>query len=311
MKSRRRPASRRRMMKFMIPFWRHISIGVLPIAAAVVVAVAAAIPASAMDGNVPDNRPATAAGEITAMYWHGLNRDPDAGGFNSYMWFANQNCRWGVLSASFQILNSAEAHNVWQNNPQRLAGMLYAALLNRPPDPGGLNTYTNAIAQRGLPWATASMMASDEYNLRLKQICPNPDETADMYSWQDAQTFVWNVLLHNAATEAIVCGSKAALDRIDAILGDTETPVTEFISATVGLAEWFNNTFGLDQSCGAVKAYLAAALGVELTVNFGEDNPVFIEFEVGSPSGLSQQRSFTIRVGPNPTSWTGYSGRGW
>jgi hypothetical protein len=227
------------------------------------------------------------------------------------MWFANQNCRWGVLSASFQILNSAEAHDVWQNNAQRLAGMLYAALLNRPPDPGGLNTYTNAIAQRGLPWATASMMASDEYNLRLKQICPNPSETADMYSWQDAQTFVWNVLLHNAATQAIVCGSKAALDRIDAVLGDTETPVTEFISATVGLGEWVNNTLGLDQSCGAVKAYLAAALQVELTVNFGQDNPVFIEFEVDAPSGLSQQRSFTIRVGSNPTSWTGFSGRGW
>jgi len=64
------------------------------------------------------------------------------------MGFANQNCRWGVLSASFQILNSTEAHNAWHNNPQTLAGMLYAALLNRPPDPGGLQTYTAAIIQR-------------------------------------------------------------------------------------------------------------------------------------------------------------------
>ena len=87
-----------------------------------------------MNGNVPDKRAPNVAGEITAMYWHGVNRAPDSGGFNQYMWFANQNCRWGVLSASFQILNSAEAHNVWRNNPQTLAGMLYAALLNRPPD---------------------------------------------------------------------------------------------------------------------------------------------------------------------------------
>lgn len=85
------------------------------------------------------------------------------------MSFVNQNCRWGVLSGSFQILNSAEARNVWHNDPQTLAGMLYAALLNRPPDAGGLATYTAAIRQRGLAWATASMMASNEYNARLNR----------------------------------------------------------------------------------------------------------------------------------------------
>src|SRR6201995_4180083 len=105
------------------------------------VAIAAG-PALAANGNVPDNRPVSGAGEITAMYWHGLNRDPDSSGFAQYMSFVNQNCRWGVLSGSFQILNSAEAHNAWHNDPQTLAGMLYAALLNRAPDAVGLATYT-------------------------------------------------------------------------------------------------------------------------------------------------------------------------
>ena len=41
--------------------------------------------AYAMDGRNPDARPATAEGEITAQYWHGLNRDPDRAGLESYM----------------------------------------------------------------------------------------------------------------------------------------------------------------------------------------------------------------------------------
>ena len=38
--------------------------------------VLTASPAHAINGNVPDNRTPDATGEITAMYWHGLNRDP-------------------------------------------------------------------------------------------------------------------------------------------------------------------------------------------------------------------------------------------
>ena len=41
--------------------------------------------------------------------------------------------------------------------------MLYAALLNRSPDPGGLTAYTGAIQQHGLRWAITSMLASGEF----------------------------------------------------------------------------------------------------------------------------------------------------
>ena len=99
-------------------------------------------PASAETSSASDNRAPTALGEITAYYEHRLNRAPDPAGLAQYMAFANKDCLWGVQSAGFQILNSAEALAAWQNNPQTLAGMLYAALLNRAPDPGGLATYT-------------------------------------------------------------------------------------------------------------------------------------------------------------------------
>ena len=279
--------------------------------------VLTASPAHAMNGNVPDNRPPNATGEITAIYWHGPNRDPDPAGFNQYMWFANQNCRWGVLSASFKILNSAEAHNVWHNNPQTLAGMLYAALLNRPPDPGGLQTYTTAIIQRGLPWATASMMASPEYNARLAGICQAPGETATMYTWQEAKTFR-DTLLKLASNEGTFCFGKKAVDKILDLRGKEDTeptvgnPIGEILAVAYSITNQIVADFHLDGTCGAMKAYLMAALKVFETYRGGTgDNPVFVEYSVGKASFWTHQRPFTVRIGPNPTSWTGYSGKSW
>jgi hypothetical protein len=272
---------------------------------------AAVGPAQAMNGNVPDNRPATGAGEITAMYWHGLNRDPDPAGFAQYMSFVNQDCRWGVLSGSFQILNSAEAHDVWNNNPQTLAGMLYAALLNRPPDPGGLAAYTAAIAQRGLPWATAAMMSSDEYNNRLNAICPHPNDNATMYAWYNAKSFATSVLFHNAASEALVCGLGTAYSKIDYVLKDAETPLGQLLGDAISVENWIVDNFSLDGSCGAMVAYVKAGLAVIETIGGNQANPVFIEFTVGGKSIITGQREFTIRVGPDPTHWIGYSGKGW
>ena len=272
--------------------------------------VLTASPAYAMNGNVPDNRAPDATGEITAMYWHGLNRDPDPAGLSQYMGFANQNCRWGVLSASFQILNSAEAHNVWHNDPQTLAGMLYAALLNRPPDPGGLQTYTAAIIQRGLPWATASMMASAEYNTRLAGICRAPNETATMYTWDNAQAFAKSIARNNAFNNALLCAGAKALFKID-YLKDSDTPAGELISSSLEIEKWIIDTFKLDGSCGAALAFLKAAVAIYQTINGGQYNPVFIQYSVGSPSIITHQQKFTIRVGPDPAHWTGYSGSSW
>jgi hypothetical protein len=278
--------------------------------ATVVGAIAAR--ASAMDGRVPDGRTLTPGGEITAMYWHGLNRDPDQGGFNNYMWFVNRNCRWGILDGSFKILNSGEAHDIWRNDPQTMAGMLYAALLNRPPDLGGLATYTAAIRQRGLEWATAAMMGSREYNLRLKAICANPNETATMYGWQEAQAFSRDTLMKRAENLAIVCGANTAIRTAIGQLKDTPWPPTIAIGRIGWVTNQMINAFGWDGTCGAALQFLLAARHVNETILSGQgNNPVFIQWTVESPHWFTGQRPFTIRVGPNPTLWKGFSGKAW
>jgi hypothetical protein len=286
-----------------------LAFGLMPGLAAVLVAIAT--PASAMDGGVPDSRPATPAGEITAQYWHGLNRDPDAGGLANYLTFVNQNCRWGILDGSFKILNSAEAGNVWHNNSQTLAGMLYAALLNRPPDAGGLATYSNAISQRGLRWATASMMGSPEYNGRLNRICTNPNETATMYTPAAAQAFVRNVLINNAENLAETCAMDTAVRTALGSLKSVPWPPAQALGRIATVTNMVITGYGLDGTCGAVVTYLRAAYQVNSVIGGGQDNPVFMQWSVGSPDWLTGQRPFTIRVGPNPTSWNGFSGKAW
>ena len=110
-----------------------------------------------------------------------------------------------------------------------LAGMLYAALLNRAPDPGGLATYTADIEQRGLAWSTASMMASAEYHNRLAVICPNPNDNAAMWPWHTAKSFAFNKLLHNAGSMALVCGGTKLLQKIDGLGDDSDIPVVEIL----------------------------------------------------------------------------------
>jgi len=268
-------------------------------------------PAMAVDGRVPDSRPGTPGGEITAIFWHGLNRDPDPSGYANYMSFVNQNCRWGVLDGSFKILNSAEAHNTWRNDPRTLAGMLYAALLNRPPDDGGLKTYSDAISQRGLEWATAAMMASSEYNRRLSGICPSRSETSAMYTWQDAQQFSRDTLIDHAKNLAEACLLNKVVQQINQLKSVPYPP-----AQAVGRIAWVTNQvisfYHLDGTCGAVVQMLLAARHVNEVIASGQgDNPVFIEWSVGNPAILTGQRAFTIRIGPNPTSWQGFSGKSW
>ena len=52
-------------------------------------------------------------------------------------------------------------------------------------------------------------------------------------------------------------------------------------------------------------------MAIYQTINGGQYNPVFIQYSVGSPSIITHQQKFTIRVGPDPTHWTGYSGSSW
>jgi hypothetical protein len=72
------------------------------------------------------------------------------------------------------------------------------------------------------------------------------------------------------------------------------------------------NAFGWDGTCGAALQFLLAARHVNETILSGQgNNPVFIQWTVESPHWFTGQRPFTIRVGPNPTSWKGFSGKAW
>jgi hypothetical protein len=55
---------------------------------------------------------------------------------------------------------------------------------------------------------------------------------------------------------------------------------------------------------------MRAYLEVGKVVDGTRYNPVFIQWSVGE-AGWNGQRSFTLRVGPNPTQWRGFSGKIW
>jgi hypothetical protein len=263
-----------------------------------------------MDGRNPDARAATAEGEIIAQYWHGLNRDPDRAGLDNYMSFANENCRWGVLDGSYRILTSAEARGVWRDEPQTLAGMLYAALLNRPPDAGGVATYTAAIRDRGLPWATASMMGSEEYRRRLDRICAGRNESATMREWQAAQAFAKEGFLKKAIEAATACVAMKAITKSLEQLQRTPNPYLIAAGTVAEVANKISSLGNLDGTCGTAIAYTRAYLEVGKVIDGQRYNPVFIQWTIGS-KGWNGQRSFTLRVGTDPTHWSGFSGKTW
>jgi hypothetical protein len=285
--------------------WRHLLAALLSwVLAAVVVLTLGAVPARASDGRSP-----TPEAELTALYVHGLDRQPDPGGYNNYNWFIQQDCRWGVLDASFKILNSAEAHSRWRNNPQDLAGMLYAALLDRAPDPGGLSTYTETIAQRGLPWSTSQMLASEEYNGRLGRMCAGSrSSNATMLTWYQAADFSENTLVHNAKNLAVGCAFSKSVQQI-ARLQKSKNGIAFFVGTVGRLTNTIVSTFRLDGTCAAVVTYLKAAVWIgQLVTEGAADNPVFLQWDTDRPPLGVGQTKFNIRIGPNPTSWTLFAG---
>lgn len=262
--------------------------------------------ASAMDGRVPDSRTADPAGEITAYYWHGLNRDPDPGGLNSYTWYAGQDCRWGIQSAATNILDSGEAHNAWHDNPQTLAGMLYAALLNRPPDPGGLATYTAAIQQRGLRWAITSMLASGEFQGRLGRICADRAST-NATAWNSHDSMVQAIRINNGASDLVYACGAGLLINTFAPIGAGIFKGADLIIRGSRLAA--GKVAGVSGSCKAVYTMLQAADATASLADYaGANNPVFLEADTRSYwNAIGHWCTTNIRVGPSAIQWSGYS----
>src|SRR6266568_1600971 len=260
--------------------------------------------ASAMDGRVTDARSTDPVGEITAYYWHGLNRDPDSGGLANYMSFANQDCRWGLQDAGIKILDSGEAHNVWRNDPQTLAGMLYAALLNRPPDPGGLATYTAAIQARGLRWSITAMQSSDEFHTRLDRICAGR-KSSNATVWNPHDAVVQAIRINNGASTLVAgCGVAFLINTFAPIKALAGAPrIIRLGKLAAGQAI---KVAGGD--CYAAYQMLSAADNTASLADYGgANNPVFVEQDTRTYWNFIGHWCETwIRVGPNAMTWSGY-----
>jgi hypothetical protein len=260
-----------------------------------------------------DGRPATPKGEMIAQYRHSLDREPDPGGLKNYMSFVNENCQWGIIDGSFKIANSAEARTRWSRNgdvDKNLAGMLYASLLDRAPDPGGLSTYTNNIRKQGLEWATAEMMGSAEYRGRLAKICNATDGlNATMVDWQIATEFIDDVLIHNAKTMGANCAVIKGIQKAAGLKKDYKSNKAAFVHVAGEITNRVYNK--LSDPCGAALAYIKASLRIIQIIDAGAGyNPVFIQFDTHrSWWTLRSVQYFTVRIGPDPTHWDRFVGK--
>lgn len=267
-------------------------------------------PAMAADG-----RADTTQGEIRAVLHHTMGRNPDGAQPDRHnvahyqAGVKNLGCQWGVVDATFRMATSAEARRRWAHNSQDLAGMLYAALLDRAPDDGGLRAYTRAIGTYGLDWSTRQMMGSGEYRVRLAKICKAGSKlSASMYDWQTAMNYAGGRLLDDTIKMAKVCGSQKAIEKLTAFKSNAKRG-----RLLVGIygegARVLNGLLGNNPCKATLEMTKAIAYIVYTVYQTGYDghNPVFIQ--LSTSENLVGMQSFKYRIGPNPTSWTAFGGK--
>jgi hypothetical protein len=268
-----------------------------------------ATPAQAADG-----RANTTQGEFRAVLHHAMGRNADGPqpDYHSVPYYQAGikplGCQWGVVEGTFKMVTSEQAKRRWGYDSQHLAGMLYAAVLDRAPDQGGLQTNTWAIGRYGLEWTARQMLGSGEYRARLGRICGVTALSASMYDWQTAEKYVQGRMLDDAIKKAKVCGSQKVINK----LTDFKENVKK-LRAYVGVmgegAQFLNGLIGNDP-CKATAEIIKAMAHIAYVVHlsgYDNNNPVFIQLE--AKYNRLNMLEFTYRVGPNPTSWTAYSGK--
>lgn len=265
-------------------------------------------PASAL---AADGRAVSAEGEIRALYQHGLGRAASSADVQHYMrGVADLGCVRGVVDASYQIMSSREADNRWRTS-QDQAGSLYAGLLNRAPDAGGLRTVTTNISRRGLEWSTGEMMGSREYRERLARICGTPvgQLRGAMYNWETAANFAEHQLIEAAYSTGASCAFMKGVKKATGLRNNAQG-VRAFVGS---VGEITNRIHGrLENSCGAALEFLKAAVKIFQVANPMQNqyNPVFIDIdEHRSWVTAGMVRYFTYQIGPDPTSWAEYEGK--
>jgi hypothetical protein len=267
-------------------------------------------PAMAADG-----RAGTSQGEIRAVLQHTMGRSPDGPQPDRHsvpyyqVGVKNLGCQWGVSDATFRMATSAEAKRRWGHHSQHLAGMLYAALLDRAPDAGGLQAYTRAVGTYGLAWSTRQMMGSVEYRRRLVRICNTGGSlNGAMFDWQSAMDYASGRLLDDTIKMAKVCGSQKAIEKLTAFKDNAKRG-----RALVGIAgegaRVLNGWLGNDPCKATLELAKAIAYIAYIVYETGHDghNPVFIKLTT-SRNWVGMQ-SFKYRIGPDPTSWKAFGGK--
>ena len=284
---------------------RKIAVALLTLA----LGLGIATPAMAGDG-----RANTTQAELRSVLYHTLGRNPDGPQPDRHsvpyyqVGVNNLGCQWGVIDATYRMATSGEARQRWGYNSQNLAGMLYAALLDRAPDPGGLTAYTRAISTYGLDWSTRQMMGSNEYRSRLARLCGVGSLSASMYDWQTAMNFVRGDLLDRTINMAKVCGVQKAVEKLTSYK-DNAKPGRAFVGIAGEGARVLNGWLGNDPCKAALEMTKAMAHIAYTVYETGYDgyNPVFIQ--ISSDRNWLGMTSFKIRVGPNQTSWTPYGAK--
>lgn len=273
-----------------------------------------------------DGRGATPQAEIAAAFQHATGRPPSDAEWQQYSTLPAADCGWGVLDSSYRILTSDAARKTWSNDAQDEAGMLYAALLDRAPEPTGLQTSVQSINTRGLEWTTTEMMASAEYQQRLERICDGRSTTyAAQMSWADAREFVDDTILPAAEGVGVICGldktvwaGVSKLDKLAAQIpkGDLRRTFASQADTLIKQLDKQAGGSGGKNECKAAVSYLAAAKEIvdiaasDKDTTTGGDNSVFVDVELHKNDDWrpGHTTDFTIRVGPNPTSWEAHTG---
>ena len=217
---------------------------------------------SAPASGAPVTSPAPSAnagsptGELTALYVHFLDRQPDGVSWNNYMNSGlgiNSDCRSGMLRATYDIATSAEAINRWQT-PQNLAGAIYAGMLDRVPDPAGLQHYTSLIQGEGMGAAVMDVMASQEYKNRMNVFCAGHSTTNATVLNPSDSSGIAHGLTDVAKTTAEACGVSELTGRMFKLWGVPSPAIA--IDAAAKLALKYAGT---SKACSATYTLLSAA----------------------------------------------------
>jgi len=284
--------------------------GIVGIILSLVLGLAA--PATASAQTEGDGRAATTEAEYGAVVWHILRRDPTPEEVkrDKTLTVREKQCSWGVLENAYKIAVSPEAEGIWSGHDDTRVKALFWAFLDRPASAEDVDTYVGTIAEHGVSWTVASILASPEYRSRVAALCDgyNGDELkAAMYGWEQALAFADDQLIKQAGNLAFQCKvAKFLQDLSITRLTGARGAAKKFIKSVEKATDEASRS-SLNGTCQTSLAlYQSAARVAEIADPDGAKNPVFI-FHHRRTEDLNAHRFVETRVGTLPTEWQEYS----